>query len=186
MSQITTPDPEILRKHSTWLMIYGVVLIALGILAIALPGIASLAATVLVGWLFVAGGVFGAFAAFSAGRSMPNFWLNLLIALLYIAAGALLLINPIAGVLTLTLVVAAYFLAAGVLKIVMAFNHRRDMPRIWGWTLLIGLVDVVLALLIISGYPGTAVWVIGLLVGINLLMTGIGIVVIAAHLRSAR
>jgi uncharacterized membrane protein HdeD (DUF308 family) len=169
-------DAETLKKYSTWFMIYGVVMAILGLIAIAMPGIASLAASIFIGWILVAGGVIGLFADLSAGRSAPGFWWNLITALLYLAAGIVLLINPIAGVLTLTIVLAAYLLAGGAAKIFLAFGHKRDVPMAWGWVLFSGLIDIVLAMLIISGLPGTAVWAIGLLVGINLFMMGVAIV----------
>ena len=96
--------------------------------------------------------------------------------MLYLAAGILLLVNPVTGALSLTIVLAAYLLAGGVTKIVLGFQHKKDIPNAWFWILFSGLVDIVLAFLIIQGLPGTAFWAIGLLVGINLVMMGIAII----------
>lgn len=172
-------DADTLRKYSTWFTIYGVVIALLGVAAIILPGIASLATGIFVGWLLVASGALGLYAVFSAGRDAPGFWWNLLTAVLYLAAGIVLLVNPVRGVVTLTIVLAAYLLAGGAAKIFLSVQHKRDVPNAWGWILFSGLVDIVLALMIIAGLPGTAVWAIGLLVGINLLMMGVAIVVSA-------
>lgn len=172
-------DADTLRKYSTWFTIYGVVIALLGVAAILLPGIASLATGIFIGWLLVASGVMGLYAVYSAGRDAPGFWWNVLTAILYLAAGIVLLVNPVRGVVTLTIVLAAYLLAGGAAKIFLSIQHKRDVPNAWGWILFSGLVDIVLALMIIAGLPGTAVWAIGLLVGINLLMMGVAIVVSA-------
>ncbi len=169
-------DARTLRKYATWFTIYGVLIALLGILAIAMPGIATLATSVFIGWVLVAGAIFGLSAVFSAGKDAPGFWWNLITALLYLAAGIMLLWNPVTGALSLTIVLAAYLLAGGVAKVLLGFQHKRDIPRAWFWILFSGLVDIVLALLLIMGLPGTAFWAIGLLVGINLLMMGTAIV----------
>lgn len=169
-------DADTLRKYSTWFTVYGVVIALLGILAIAMPVIATLATSIFIGWLLVAGAVFGLYAVYSAGKDAPGFWWNLITALLYLAAGIMLLVNPVTGAISLTIVLAAYLLAGGVAKIVLGFQHKRDIPNAWLWILVSGLVDIVLAFLIFAGFPGTSFWAIGLLVGINLLMMGVAIV----------
>ena len=169
-------DADTLRKYSTWFTVYGVLLALLGILAIAMPYIATLATSIFIGWLLVASSVLGLYAVYSAGKDAPGFWWNLITAILYLAAGIMLLINPVTGALSLTIVLAAYLLAGGVTKIVLGFQHKKDIPNAWFWILFSGLVDIVLAFLIIQGLPGTAFWAIGLLVGINLVMMGIAIV----------
>ena len=172
-------DPDTLRKYSTWFTIYGVVIALMGMLAIAMPYIATFATSIFIGWVLVASAVFGLYADFKAGRDAPGFWWNLITALLYLAAGILLLANPITGALSLTIVLMAYLLAGGVAKIVLGFQHKKDIPNAWFWILFSGLVDIVLAFLIFQGLPGTAFWAIGLLVGINLLMMGVALVVTA-------
>ena len=172
-------DADTLRKYSTWFTVYGVVIALLGILAIAMPYIATLATSIFIGWLLMASSVFGLYAVYSAGKDAPGFWWNLITAVLYLAAGIVLLGNPVTGALSLTIVLAAYLLAGGVAKIVLGFQHKKDIPNAWFWILFSGLVDIVLAFLIIQGLPATAFWAIGLLVGINLLMMGVAIVVTA-------
>ena len=107
---------------------------------------------------------------------------DLLIAIVYVLAGISLLISPIVGAVTLTIILAAYLLAGGLARIVMAFGYRSNIPTAWGWVLFSGVVDVLLAVIIISGMPGTAAWVLGLLVGINLLMMGFSILMVALGL----
>lgn len=174
-------DPETLRKFRLWFKIYGVVLILLGAAAILVPGIATLATSILVGWVLIAGGIFGLISVFQAGTSCPGFWWNLLTAILCTIAGGMLLWNPIAAVLTLTVVLAAYLLATGVTKVMMAFHYRNVIPQAWLWVLFSAIVDVILGVMIVAGLPGTAIWVIGLLVGINLLFTGIALLVSAFY-----
>jgi uncharacterized membrane protein HdeD (DUF308 family) len=172
-------DADTLRKYSTWFTIYGVVMALLGILAIAMPVVATLATSIFIGWVLVVGGVLGLYAVYSAGKDAPGFWWNLITAILYLAAGIVLLGNPVTGALSLTIVLAAYLLAGGVAKIVLGFQHKRDIPQAWLWVLFSGLVDMVLGFLLVMGLPGTAFWAIGLLVGINLLMMGVALVVTA-------
>ena len=176
-------DSATLRSHSTWFIVYGIIIIALGLFAIAAPMIATLAVELTVGWLLLFGGVSGLFAVYSAGRSAPGFGWNLLIAIVYVLAGLSLLTSPIVGAVTLTIILAAYLLAGGVARIVMAFGYRSNIPTAWGWVLFSGVVDVLLAVIIISGMPGTAAWVLGLLVGINLLMMGFSILMVALAVR---
>lgn len=176
---------ETLRKYSTWFMVYGVLLILLGFFAIVAPNIATFATAITVGWLLLFGGFFGLVAVIQAGKDSSGFWWNLFTAIIYILAGLSLLVRPLAGILTLTIILAAYLLAGGISRIIMAFGYKREIPKAWPWVLLSGIVDLGLAALIMLGLPGTAIWVIGLMVGINLLMMGVAIVAAAYHCRSA-
>jgi len=115
--------------------------------------------------------------------SAPAFWWNLLTTILYFLAGLAVLTRPMAGVITLTIIFAAYLLAGGAMRIVMGFGYRSQIPSAWFWVVISGLVDILLAFIIMSGLPGTAEWVIGLLVGINLLMMGFSIIMIALAVR---
>jgi len=133
-------DADVLRKHSTWFITYGVIMILLGAFAIIAPGVATLAATLMVGWLLLLGGAFGLFAVISGGTSAPGFWWNLLTTAIYFLAGLAVLTRPIAGVLTLTLILAAYLLAGGVFRIMMGMGYRAHAPRAWFWLLLSGVV----------------------------------------------
>lgn len=183
MPRMLTMDAEALKKYRLWYMIYGLILIALGLFAIAMPYVATIAVELTVGWLLVIGGVLGLIASFSGGQSAPGFWWNLLIAILSLLAGVALLWHPVAGTVTLTLILVAYLISGGVAKALMAINMRNPLPKAWGWMLFSALVDIGLAVLIMSGWPGTAGWVIGLFVGINLLMTGVALVIASIYSR---
>jgi uncharacterized membrane protein HdeD (DUF308 family) len=176
-------DAETLRNHSTWFIAYGFLMAVLGIFAIAAPNIATLAVTLMVGWLLLFGGVFGLIAVLSSGVRAPGFWWNLLISVVYILAGVAILWRPIAGVFTLTIVLAAYLLATGVMRIILAVGYRPQIPQAWGWVLVSGIVDIVLSVIIMSGWPETATWVLGLLVGIDLLVMGISMIMVALSVR---
>jgi len=171
--------------HDHWLvfLIEGIVLIVLGLLAVVVPVIASLAVTIFIGWLFLIGGAVG-LAMTLVARHAPGFWLSVLSAAVAIGAGAVLIWWPVGGVFSLTLVLTGYFIADGVVSIMLAIEHRRQFSHAWGWLLAAGIVDLLLAAIIISGLPGTAAWAIGLIVGIDLMFGGSSLVVIALRART--
>jgi len=103
--------------------------------------------------------------------------------LLAIITGIALLAWPVGGVQSLTLVLATFFIIEGVASIMYALDHRRQLIGRWGWMLASGIIDLLLAMLILVGFPDTAEWAIGLLVGINLLMGGVALMAIALHAR---
>lgn len=177
-------DAETIRKYSIWFTVYGVVLIVLGALAILAPNVATFAAEFLIGWLLVVSGVFGLIAVLRAGSSAPGFLWSLLTAIVYLLAGVALLWHPVAGTITLTIILVAYLLATGIAKIVLALGYKEAIPNAWVWMLVSALVDIALGVLIVSGLPGTATWVLGLLIGINLLFTGIAMTMVAIAVRS--
>ena len=173
---------EAIRRHWVLFLIQGVIMIVLGVLAIGEPMVASFAVALFAGWLFLFSGVVGLAGVFTA-RRVPGFWWNLITALLGIVIGIYLIWRPLAGVLTLTLAVAIYFGAQGICQIITAIAQR-GMLRSWGWVVFGGIVNIVLAVLIISGWPGTAEWTLGLLFGINLLMWGVSLVMTALACRT--
>jgi uncharacterized membrane protein HdeD (DUF308 family) len=163
------------RRHWKAFLVEGILLVILGLAAIIVPPLASLAVTIFLGWLFLISGVAGLALTFWA-RAMPGFWWSLLSAVLAIGAGIVLLARPVQGTLTLTIVVGVYFLAEGVATIMYALEHRRELSERWSWLLIAGIVDIVIAGIIITGWPGSAAWAIGLLVGINLLFGGTSLI----------
>lgn len=172
-----------LHDHWRAFLIEGIILAILGLLAIALPPIAGVAVTVVLGWLFLIGGVVGLVATFYQ-KNAPGFWWSLISAAVAVLAGGILLSNPIAGVATLTYVLIAFFLIDGVIIIVMAFEHRRELTGRWEWMMLGGVMDLILAAIIIAGLPGTLAWALGLLVGIDLLFGGFSLIAMALSARN--
>ena len=116
-------------------------------------------------------------------RQAPGFWWALLSAVLAIAAGIVLLVWPLSGVLSLTLVLIVFFTIEGVASIMYALEHKRELSGRWGFMLASGIVDLILASIIFVGLPGTAAWAIGVLVGINMVFGGSALIAMAMHAR---
>ncbi len=172
------------RKRWLAFLIEGILLVIIGFAAILVPPLASIAVTVFLGWLFIISGV-AALVLTLWAREIPGFWWSLISAVLAIAVGVILLARPIQGTLTLTIVVGAYFLAEGVTTIMYALENRRELPQRWGWMLTAGLMDILVAVIIVAGLPGSALWAIGLLVGINLVFGGATLIGVALAARKS-
>jgi uncharacterized membrane protein HdeD (DUF308 family) len=172
------------KAHWKAFLFEGILLAVLGLAAMIVPPLASLAVAIFLGWMFLISGIGGLIVTYWA-RNMPGFWWSLISAAIAVLAGIILLARPVQGILTLTIVVGAYFLAEGVATIMYALDHRKELSERWSWLLIGGLVDIVIAFLIISGLPGSAEWAIGLLVGINLLFGGATLIGMALAARNA-
>ena len=170
------------REHWKAFLFEGILLVILGLAAMIVPPLASLAVTIFLGWMFLVAGVAGLALTFWA-RQMPGFWWSLISAALAVSAGIILLAKPAQGVLTLTIVVGAYFLAEGVATIMYALEHRRELSDRWSWMLFSGVLDILISAMVITGFPGSAEWAIGLLVGINLLFGGASLIGMALAAR---
>jgi uncharacterized membrane protein HdeD (DUF308 family) len=160
----------------------GILLIVLGIAAVVVPFIAGLAATVFVGWVFLLAGILGLVATFRA-RGAPGFGWAIASAIAAIVAGGILLWNPLQGLVTLTFVMTAFFVVDGIFIIVLAITHRRELTGRWEWMLINGLIDLILAAIILTGLPGTILWAIGLLLGIDLIFGGVSLIGMALAAR---
>jgi uncharacterized membrane protein HdeD (DUF308 family) len=182
IEQIQRAVATSLHEHWVLILVEGIVLVALGLLAIVLPPIATLAVEILFGWLFLISGVVGLVTTFWM-RQAPGFWWALLSAVLGIAAGLVLLVWPLSGVLTLTLILIVFFTMEGVASIMFALEHKRELSGRWGFMLASGIVDLILAGIIFVGLPGTAAWAIGILVGINMVFGGSALIAMALHAR---
>lgn len=184
------PDFEEVRRevaaaiHAHWkfFLADGLVMMILGAAAIVVPNIATLAITILIGWLFFVGGIFRTLTVLRRWRA-PAFGWSLLTGLLAIALGLILLLRPLAGMITLTLALAAFFVIGGIAAIVVALEFRRYL-RSWGWMLLSGIVDLLLAYLIWRGWPSSAGWAIGLLAGVNMFFLGLSLLMTAIAARA--
>ena len=161
----------------------GVVLLLLGILAVLVPVIATLTVTFAFGWIFLISGLIGLVTTLHARRA-PGFWWSLLSAVLGVIVGVLLLVWPITGAISLTLLLAAFFTAEGILSIMYAFEHKREMSGRWGWLLVNGVVDLGLAEIILIAFQTSASWVLGLLIGIDMVLGGTALIVIALEARA--
>lgn len=173
--------------HAHWGMFLaeGIILLLLGLAAIVLPPIATFAVEILIGWLLLISGIVGLITTFRM-RHAPGFWWALVSAILGIAAGIVLLRYPLSGMLSLTLILTVFFVIEGVASILYALEHKRELTGRWGWMLVSGIVDLILASIIFLGLPGTAAWAIGLLVGINMVFGGSALIAMALGARTAR
>ncbi|MGC2714365.1 MAG: HdeD family acid-resistance protein [Pseudolabrys sp.] len=174
-----------LHEHWVLFLVEGVVLLVLGATAVVLPPIATLAVTILLGWLFLVSGILGLITTFWM-RHAPGFWWSLLSAVLGIIVGAVLLASPLTGAFSLTLVLVAFFLVEGAVSIMFALDHKRELSGQWGWMLVSGIIDLGLAIMIFAGLPSTAAWAVGLLVGINMIFGGSALIAMALHARTAK
>ena len=172
------------RRHWVLFLCEGIALVILGLLALLAPVVASVAATVFFGWILLLSGVVGLIATLRA-RHAPGFVWSLLSAVVGIVAGVLLLGWPLQGTLSLTAVLIAFLLLEGGVSIMYALEHRSALSNRWGWMLASGVVDVILGLLLFIGLPGTALWALGLLVGINMLFGGWALILMALQARPA-
>ena len=184
MAKIQRAVAGALHQHWKLYLGEGILLLVLGLVAIVIPPLATLAVTILFGWLFLLSGVVGLVTTFWM-RSAPGFWWSLASAALAILAGGYLLAQPIAGALSLTVVLIAFFIIEGVASVMFALEHRRELSGQWGFMLLSGIVDLVLSVMLIAGLPSTAVWALGLLVGINMVFGGMALIAMALHARKA-
>jgi len=183
-SELQRALTQSIREHWGLFLTEGIILVVHGLLAIIIPPIATIAVTIFLGWLFLISGIVGLVTTFWA-RHAPGFWWSLLSAVLAIAAGIVLLGWPIPGAVSLTLLLIAFFIIEGVLSIMYAFEHKKDLSGRWGWMLVSGIIDLILAAIIWGGLPGTAEWTLGLLVGINMLFGGSAMIAMALHARTA-
>jgi uncharacterized membrane protein HdeD (DUF308 family) len=184
INEVQRAITQSIREHWVLFLVEGIVLVVLGILAIVVPVVATLAVAIFLGWLLLISGIVGLVTTFMA-RQAPGFWWALLSGVLAIAAGIVLLGWPVSGAVSLTLLLIVFFTIEGVFTIMYALEHKRELSGRWGWMLASGIVDLVLAALIFAGLPGTAAWALGLLVGINMLFGGTSMIAMALHARSA-
>jgi uncharacterized membrane protein HdeD (DUF308 family) len=173
-----------LHEHWKLFLTEGIVLFILGLLAIIVPPIATIAVEVLIGWLLLMSGVVGLIATLRM-RNAPGRGWSLASAVLGIVAGIVLLAWPLSGAVSLTMILTVFLVLEGVVSILYALEHKRELSGRWGVMLFSGAVDLLLAGIIFAGLPGTAAWAIGLLVGINLVFGGSALIAMALHARNA-
>ena len=171
---------ESIRRHSLWYLIEGVLLVATGLLAVIYPVVSSVAVVALLGWLLIISGIAQGVSLVGA-RHVPHFWLQLISVVLAVLVGFLLLRDPAQGLLTITLLLIVFFMIEGISKIVFALTIR-PFPN-WAWVLASGVVGVILAAILWASLPVTALWLIGLLLGIQLVSAGAAIAYVAWRVR---
>jgi uncharacterized membrane protein HdeD (DUF308 family) len=173
-----------LHAHWRQFLLEGIVLLVLGLIAIIVPPIATIAVEVLIGWLLLVSGIVGLIATFRT-RGTPGFGWSLLSGVIGVMAGVVLLAWPLSGAFSLTLILTVFLVLEGVVSILYALEHKRELSGRWVAMLLSGVVDLFLAGIVFAGLPGTAAWAIGLLVGINLVFGGSALIAMALHARGS-
>jgi uncharacterized membrane protein HdeD (DUF308 family) len=176
--------PESIKGHWKLFLIEGIVLVLLGIGAILIPVLASLAVAIFLGWLFLIGGIVGAVTTLMS-RHAPGFWWSLASAIVTIIAGLFLVGWPFGGVVSLTVVLAAYLVADGIASMLFASEHRAQLPSRWGWLFLNGVIDLLLAGIIVWILPFGAFWALGLIIGIDFIFGGSSLIAMALAARHA-
>jgi uncharacterized membrane protein HdeD (DUF308 family) len=183
--------------HAHWMLfvVEGAVLVVLGVLAVIVPSISSATATNVLGWLFLVSGVVG-LATTSWARGAPGWWWSIVSALLALVVGVVLIGNrsqdlyggivgwPLDKVGPLRNILVLFFLVEGAASIMFALAHRKEFSGRWAWMAASGIVDIVLACIILFNLPGTSAWTMGFLVGINMVLGGVAMLGMGLHARS--
>ena len=174
---MTTETAGVTRRASGWSIVWGILLLICGMVAIFMPLASSIGLVILLGWLILFSAIWHLIFAFQAG-GLGNILWRILLAILYGVAGFYMLSHPLLGVLSLTLVLAILLLFEGVLEIILYFNIRGVRNSFW--VLLDGIITLILGFLIWRHWPSTSVWVIGTLVGISLIFSGISRIMLSS------
>jgi len=173
---------EVVRQASTLSVVWGVLLIVFGMLAVGSPFLAAVAVNVVIAWLIVLAGVVHLTLAFSAHSAGSVIW-KLLVGLAYLFFGGYLIMHPVLAVASLTLVLASLFLIEGVLDIVLFFKMRSLQGS--NWVLIDGIVTLLLGLMIYMQWPTSSAWAIGTLVGVSMIISGLTRVMLSLAVRKA-
>ncbi len=180
-SELAQIEDSVARNWG-WFLALGIVLVILGIAAIVFPFVSTIAAKIALGWMFLIGGVLHLVHAFGA-QGWRGVIVDILVGVLYVVAGIWLAFFPLTGILSLTILLAVLFIVEGIFEIVASFRLRPDSG--WGYLLFSGIVAILVGVLIWMGLPSSATWAIGLLAGINLLVSGWSFIFIAFAGRDA-
>ncbi len=169
--RVTEPETDQQVVSSKWLSAIAVFMIVLGIIAIAFPLFATIASTLVFGWVFIVAGIAQIIYAFQS-KGIGKFVWKLILGALYLLAGIIVMVNPLEGVLAFTLVLGITIFVQGMIQVILAFQMRRISSN-WGWILASGIVGIICGIFVWSSFPFSAAWLIGTLIGVNLLFDGI-------------
>ena len=173
---------ETVKRHSLWYLVQGGVMIVAGVLALVYPIASSFAVVLLFGWLLIISGVVQGISLLDA-RNVPHFWLQLVSIVLSVIVGVLLIRHRGEGMLALTLLLLVYFMVEGISKVIFALTIR-PFPN-WGWVLASGVVGILVALYLWASLPVTALWLLGVLLGIQLICEGAALAYLAWKVRTS-
>jgi uncharacterized membrane protein HdeD (DUF308 family) len=171
---------ETVKRYSLWYLLQGILMVVAGALALIYPLLASVAMVYLLAWVLIISGVLQAIGLIGA-RHVPHYWLQLISVVLAIVIGLILLRQPESGLLLMTVLLIVFFMVEGISKVIFALTIR-PFPN-WGWVLASGVVGVFLSAILWVSLPLTALWLIGLLLGIQLISAGAAIGYLAWQVR---
>jgi uncharacterized membrane protein HdeD (DUF308 family) len=173
---------EMVRHASTISILWGVLLIVFGVMAVGMPLLAAVAVSALVAWLIVLAGVVHLMLAFRVHGAGSMIW-KVLVGIAYLCFGTYLILHPLLGVASLTLLLASLFLIEGILNIVLYVNMRPIHGS--SWMLIDGIITLMLGLMIYMQWPSSSAWAIGTLVGISMIFSGVARVMMSLAVRKA-
>lgn len=173
---------ETVKRYSLWYLFEGLLLVLAGLVALVYPHVASVTLVFLLGWILIISGVLQAIGLIGA-KDVPHFWLQLVSAVLALLIGLLLLRNPNAGLLIMTVLLIVFFVVEGISKIIFALNIRPFMG--WVWVLLSGVVGLLLGAYLWANMPLSSEWVLGVLLGIQLICEGAALAFLAWMVRAS-
>ncbi|MBK5197800.1 MAG: HdeD family acid-resistance protein [Methyloceanibacter sp.] len=173
---------ETVKRYSLWYLLEGVLMVIAGVLALVYPYLASVTLVFLLGWILIISGVLQGIGLIGA-RDVPHFWLQLVSVVLAILIGVLLLRNPDAGLLIMTVLLIVFFIVEGISKIIFALNIRPFMG--WIWVFASGIVGLLLGAYLWANMPLSSEWVLGVLLGIQLICEGAALTFLAWMVRSS-
>src|SRR6516162_8625250 len=173
---------ETVKRHSVWYLIQGILMVVGGILALIYPIVSSVAVVLFLGWVLIISGIVQGVSLIGA-QNVPHFWLQLVSVVLSIIVGVLFLQHPGEGLLTLTLLLIVFFMVEGMSKIIFALTIR-PFPN-WGWVLASGIIGILLSFYLWASLPITAIWLLGVLLGIQLICEGVAIGYLAWQVRNS-
>lgn len=165
-----------LQEHWKSIMVEGVLFITLGVIALVLPVAFSIAVEMVVGWLFLIGGGIQLYRSIQSNQA-PGFWMMVVSALLAMLLGVLMIFHPLQGLVVITVIIGIYFIAEGIVKSIFALQIQRFAS--WGWVLLSGVCSIIIGVIVFAGWPSTAMWFVGTLMGVYLIINGVAFMIMA-------
>jgi uncharacterized membrane protein HdeD (DUF308 family) len=169
-----------LRAKSGWIIALGVVYVIAGFIALGSVVLATVASVLIVGVMMIVAGAAELINAFQI-KSWGKFLIWALLGVLYIVAGFVTFENPLFAALVLTLILGASLVVSGIMRLVLAFSMKRETP--WIWVALSAIITLVLGLLILARWPINSIYILGIFLGVDLIIAGIGWIGLGAGLR---
>ena len=173
---------EVVRTYSTWYLIQGVLMVLAGIVALIYPFVSTVALVVVLGWLLILSGIVQGISLIGA-QNVPNFWLQLVSVVLSIIVGVLFLRRPGEAVVTLALLLIVFFMVEGFAKLLFSLTIR-PLPN-WGWVFASGIIGILLSFYLLANLTTIAVWLFGVLLGIQLIFEGVTLSSLAWQVRQS-